>query len=106
MPAWMRVSIVAAGLVVAGAASAATCRDPAGFEKWLGDIEQEAIGQGIAPGAVRAALADVTFDPTVIRKDRGQGVFKQSFEQFSGRMVSPYRLRTGGSMLKKLRPTL
>ncbi|MGO4572563.1 lytic transglycosylase domain-containing protein [Microvirga sp. 2TAF3] len=102
----LRVSIVAASLMTAGQASAATCRDPAGFEKWLGDIRQEAIQQGIAPDAVNAGLSGVSFDQTVIRKDRGQGVFKQSFEQFAGRMVSPYRLKTGAALLRRHAGTL
>ena len=106
MQALMRASVIATLLVAAGQASAATCRDPAGFEKWLGDIEQEAIAQGISPRAVRQALSGVTFDPSVIKRDRGQGVFKQSFAQFAGRMVSPARLKGGASMLKKHAATL
>lgn len=106
MPGSIRLALTALGLLMTSPAWAAACHDPAGFEKWLGDIEQEAIGQGIAPGAVKAALSGITFDPVVIRKDHGQGVFKQSFEQFSGRMVSPYRLKMGASLLKKYSSTL
>jgi len=106
MPAFARTSFIAALLLTAGQASAATCRDPAGFEKWLGDIQREAVQQGISPRAVQAGLAGVTFDQSVINKDRGQRVFKQSFEQFAGRMVSPYRLRTGAAMLKRHAETL
>jgi lytic murein transglycosylase len=106
MPASMRISFIAAILLTAGQASAATCRDPAGFEKWLGDIRQEAAAQGISSEAIRAGLSGITFDQSVIGKDRGQGVFKQSFEQFAGRMVSPSRLRTGASMLKRHAATL
>ncbi|MCB8821899.1 lytic murein transglycosylase [Microvirga rosea] len=91
---------------MAGEAFAATCRDPAGFEKWLGDVRQEAIQRGISANAVDTSLAGVTFDPNVIRKDRGQGVFKQSFEQFAGRMVSSYRLKTGSALLRKHAGTL
>jgi lytic murein transglycosylase len=93
-------------MVMAGQASAATCRDPAGFEKWLGDIRQEAAAQGISQDAIRAGLSGVTFDQSVINKDRGQGVFKQSFEQFSGRMISAGRLRGGANMLKRHAGTL
>jgi lytic murein transglycosylase len=106
MKAVMCASFIAALLLGAGSASAATCRDPAGFEKWLGDIEQEAVAQGISPRAVKQGLAGVTFDQSVIRKDRGQGVFKQSFEQFAGRMVSPGRLKGGANMLKRHAATL
>ncbi len=97
----LRILSILTGLLVASQAQALTCRDPAGFEKWLGDVRQEAIAQGIAPQAVDAGLAGVTFDPGILKRDRGQGVFKQSFEQFAGRMVSAGRLRIGASQLKK-----
>jgi lytic murein transglycosylase len=106
MQAFIRASFVAAILLAAGQAAAATCRDPAGFEKWLDDIGQEAVAQGISPEAVKQGLSGVIFDQSIIRKDRGQGVFKQSFEQFAGRMVSPARLRGGATMLKRHAATL
>jgi lytic murein transglycosylase len=106
MQALMRASFLAAALFTAGQASAATCRDPAGFEKWLGDIRQEAAAQGISQAAIQAGLSGVTFDQGVISKDRGQGVFKQSFEQFAGRMVSSSRLKGGANMLKRHAATL
>ena len=55
MQAFIRASLVAATLLAAGQAKAATCRDPAGFEKWLDDIAQEAVAQGISAKAVRRA---------------------------------------------------
>lgn len=106
MQAFIRASFLAATLLAAGQATAATCRDPAGFEKWLDDIGQEAVAQGISPEAVKQGLSGVTFDQRIIRKDRGQGVFKQSFEQFAGRMVSPARLKGGANMLKRHAATL
>ena len=106
MQAFIRASFLAAAVLAAGQATAATCRDPAGFEKWLDDIGQEAVAQGISPEAVKQGLSGVTFDQSIIRKDRGQGVFKQSFEQFAGRMVSPARLKGGANMLKRHAATL
>ena len=106
MQAFIRASLIAATLLAAGQASAATCRDPAGFEKWLDDIAQEAVAQGISAQAVKQGLSGVTFDQSVIKKDRGQGVFKQSFEQFAGRMVSAGRLKGGANMLKRHAGTL
>ena len=46
-------------------------------------------------------LNGLTYDPATIAKDRGQGVFAQTFLQFSGRMVSGNRIQTGGALLKK-----
>ena len=86
----LRVLSILAGLLIASHPQALTCRDPAGFEKWLDDVRQEAVAQGISRAAVDAGLSGVTFDPGILRRDRGQGVFKQSFEQFAGRMISSW----------------
>ena len=74
-------------LLLAAPARAATC-GAADFNAWLGDIRNEARAKGIGqPGL--AALEGVTADPAVLKADRNQGVFSQTFEQFSGRMIPP-----------------
>jgi lytic murein transglycosylase len=83
------------------AASAATCRDPAGFDKWLGDIRREAIAKGISARAVESGLAGVTFDQAVMRKDRGQGAFRVPFEQFVKSRVTAGRVSRAASQLKQ-----
>jgi lytic murein transglycosylase len=71
------------------------------FDAWLAGFKQEAAAQGISQSTIASALNGVTFDPTVIARDHAQDVFQQSFEQFSGRMVSPDRLHKGANMLKR-----
>jgi lytic murein transglycosylase len=99
---------VALALVVAASApaQALTCQDPGGFEKWLGDVRREAAAQGISAQAVNAALSGVSFDPSIIRHDRGQRFFRQSFEQFSAKMVPPYRIQKGTALLRQYAPLL
>ena len=80
---------------------AAACAGPAGFDKWLQGFKQEAAAQGISPQTIAVALDGVSYDPTVIAKDRGQSVFAQTFLQFSERMVSGNRLQVGAALLKK-----
>ena len=87
--------------VWAGAAFAATCQDPAGFASWLESVKREAAAQGISPKTIASALTGLTYDPDVVSRDRKQGVFQQSFEQFSSRAVSPDRLKKGANMLKR-----
>jgi lytic murein transglycosylase len=82
-------------------ALAAACGDPRGFPAWLDGFKGEAVAKGISQSAVNSALAEMAFDPTIVSRDRKQGVFQQSFEQFSSRMVSPDRLRKGAGMLKR-----
>lgn len=103
MPRWVR-SWVAAGTMAimgAGSASALTCQDPAGFEKWLTDVRRDAAAQGISSQAINAGLNGVTYDPAVIKKDRGQRFFRQSFEQFSAKMVPAYRIQKGSALLRQ-----
>jgi lytic murein transglycosylase len=80
---------------------AATCRDPAGFDVWLREVKEEATKKGISERAISVALDGITYDPSIVAKDRGQRVFRQSFEEFSGRMVNAYRLRRGASLIKQ-----
>lgn len=83
---------------LAGAA-AATC-GTGSFDSWLDDFKRDAAAQGISQRAITAGLGGVTLDQSVISRDRGQRVFSQSFEEFSGRMVPP-RLMRGRNLLKQ-----
>jgi lytic murein transglycosylase len=75
------------GCVSAPALAAAPCGGD--FDAWLEAFEQEAAANGVSQQTIQSALAGVTFDPTIIARDHAQGVFRQTFEQFSGRMVPP-----------------
>jgi lytic murein transglycosylase len=94
------ICVVCIVLSLFGAANAVECQQD-NFASWLDQFKQEAIGQGITQRTIASALNGVTYDPAVIARDRSQTVFQQSFEQFSGRMVSPDRLRKGANMLKR-----
>jgi lytic murein transglycosylase len=102
-----RVWAVAILLAAAGAATgaaAAQCPGASGFPAWLASFEQQAAAQGISAGAI-AALDGVHYDQSVINADRRQGVFSQSFLEFSDRMVAQYRMTQGRKLLQKYRDT-
>jgi lytic murein transglycosylase len=88
-----------------GSAAAADC-DTGDFAGWLDGVKRQAASQGVSQRAIASALNGVSFDPGIIARDHHQGVFHQSFEQFSGRMVSADRLRRGAAMLKRYGPVL
>jgi lytic murein transglycosylase len=96
-----RAGALAAMLIGAAPHAFAACQSPAAFGAWLQGFKKNAVAQGISPGVVSEALDGLTYDPATIAKDRSQGVFAQSFLQFSGRMVSGNRLSVGSSLLKK-----
>jgi lytic murein transglycosylase len=79
----------------------AACQSPAAFGSWLQSFKKEAVAQGISPGVISEALDGLTYDPSVIARDRGQSVFAQTFLQFSDRMVNNNRLGMGSALLKK-----
>jgi lytic murein transglycosylase len=85
--------------LMATAAAAQSCQG-APFETWREALKQDAIAQGVSPRAA-AALDSTRFDKSVVSRDRGQGVFSQTFLEFSDRMVSKYRLQTGAKLLKQ-----
>ena len=88
-------------LCLAQPAQAAPCGGD--FGGWLEGVKQEAAAQGISQRTIQSALAGVTYDPGIIARDHAQGVFRQSFEQFSGRMVPP-RLARGSKLLQQYAP--
>ena len=96
------VLLVWLGCVTAPAyAASAPCGGD--FNAWLEGVKQEAAAQGISPATTQSALSGVTYDPTIIARDHAQGVFRQSFEQFSGRMVPP-RLSRATKLLQQYAP--
>jgi lytic murein transglycosylase len=70
------------------------------FGAWLQTFKTEAAAQGISQPTLQASLTGVTPDPAIIARDHAQGVFKQSFEQFSGRMVPPRMARAKNKILQ------
>lgn len=80
-------ALAAAMLIAAAPALAVQCNHPGGFEAFLGDFKKEAASQGVTKRGL-AALDGLTIDDGVLAADRQQHVFNQTFEQFSGRMIS------------------
>jgi lytic murein transglycosylase len=90
------------GCVCASAQATAPCGGD--FGAWLQGVKTEAAAQGISQRAIQSGLGGITYDPAVIARDHAQGVFRQSFEQFSGRMIPP-RLARGAKVLAQYGPT-
>lgn len=83
------------------AAANHTCRNVGTFEQWLAGFKRDALAAGISQATISRALDGTTYDAGVIRRDHGQGVFQQSFIQFSDRMTNRGRFQNGQLQLKK-----
>lgn len=96
------LSAALGGAVLIGAvpAIAAQCNADGGFDAFLAEFRQEAARAGISPRGL-AALDGLTLDPAVLAADRRQGVFSQTFEQFSARMISKSRLAKGAHNMQR-----
>ncbi|TNM62276.1 lytic murein transglycosylase [Aliirhizobium smilacinae] len=68
---------------------------------FLAGVKQEAVSKGIPASAADEALAGAQIDPKVLSRDRAQGVFRQTFLEFSQRTVSQARLDIGRQKLKQ-----
>jgi lytic murein transglycosylase len=88
------------GLASVPAAAAPCGNDASGFSAWVDDFRIDAAAQGISHQTISSALDNVQYSSATIRLDRNQKVFKQSFEEFSGRMIPP-RLKRARSMLNQ-----
>src|SRR6476660_5146756 len=84
----------AAFIASAVPALAVQCNTKGGFPAFLAEFKKEAAKQGIGPHGL-AALDGLTLDDKVLAADKRQHVFKQSFEEFSGRMISKDRMIRG-----------
>ncbi len=82
------------GVLLSGSALA-ECRNTGNFNQWLNGFKQQAISSGISANVVNGALNNIQFDPSVIKRDRSQSVFAQTFLEFSAKKVNNYRLSNG-----------
>ncbi len=95
------VAAILGGLLVATPSMAQFCQNnPSAFPAWLDSFKAEARAAGVSNNAI-AALNGVTYDQTIINRDRSQTVFSQSFLEFSDRVVAAYRIQMGGQLLNQ-----
>ena len=95
----MRATLLASAFALLGApAMAQECGGD--FAAWKASVRAEAEKAGVGAAGL-AALDSAAIDEKVLQRDRAQGVFSQTFIEFSGRMISGYRLKQGAANLQK-----
>ncbi|MCL6709184.1 lytic murein transglycosylase [Pseudomonas sp. R2.Fl] len=68
---------------------------------FLEGVKAEAVAAGASPEAADRAFAGARIDQKVLSRDRAQGVFKQTFLEFSQRTVSKARLDIGKQKMQQ-----
>ncbi len=89
MKSWSKLAAAFLALAATMPAMAQECGGD--FEAWKKEMTAEAVAGGVGKVGLDA-LAHARIDPKVLERDRAQGVFSQTFIEFSGRMISDYRL--------------
>ncbi|MDE1991439.1 MAG: lytic murein transglycosylase [Rhizobiaceae bacterium] len=68
---------------------------------FLAGVKADALAAGASADAIDKTLAGAQIDPKVLAMDRSQGVFRQTFLEFSQRTVSQGRLDIGRQKIKQ-----
>jgi len=71
------------------------------FSSFLNGVRTEALAAGYSQRATDDLLKSAELDPNVLSRDRAQGVFKQTFLEFSQRSISSYRMTNGAKNMDR-----
>jgi len=80
--------------------------EAADFDTWLAGVKQEAIGRGISPATVEAALGGLEPLPEVIARDRSQREFTLTFTRYMKGAVTESRVEKARQLLNENRALL
>lgn len=100
-PSSLAAILAVAGIIFASPVLAADNCQRSDFDGWLKAVAKDAAAQGVSQAAIQQGLGAASFNPAIVKKDRSQGVFSQTFLQFSDRMVEQYRVKQGPGYIKK-----
>ncbi|MGE0628850.1 MAG: lytic murein transglycosylase [Hyphomicrobiaceae bacterium] len=89
------------GTFASPALAQTSCRNTGEFGAWMSGFRKEAAAKGISQRTISAALNGIEFDPSIIRRDRGQSFFTQSFLDFQRKLATQNRIRSGKAMIRK-----
>lgn len=94
------IGLASLGLLHSKAASANTMPASEAFEQCRARLQQEAASEGFSDFILRDVIGDLTPLERVIKLDRSQPEFTESFAGYIRKRVNPYRIENGKRMLK------
>lgn len=80
------------GLLIGAPVAAQTVPCGGSFGDFMQGVKAEAESRGLPARGIKAVMAAARPNASVLKRDRSQGVFRQSFLEFSARAVSQNRL--------------
>jgi len=94
----LALALVAALSAPAAFAQSAPCGGS--FSGFMQNIAAEARSRNLPEAAISAVVNAAQQDDRVLRFDRSQGVFRQTFLEFSQRSISSYRINKGAEFMR------
>src|SRR5262249_4732253 len=79
---------------------AASCHNGASFDKFLAELKQRAVSEGVSQRTISEASPYLVYNQGIVNRDRGQRVFGQLFTEFAGRMAANYRMQQGQARIR------
>src|SRR5215216_7144969 len=67
---------------------AAACHNGMSFDRFLADLKQQAVAEGVSQRALAEAAPYLVYDQSIVNRDRGQRVFGQVFTEFARNRAS------------------
>ena len=67
---------------------AAACHNGMSFDRFLADLKQQAVADGVSQRALAEAAPYLVYDQSIVNRDRGQRVFGQVFNEFARNRAS------------------
>lgn len=93
------LTLTAALTALAPAAFAAPCGGS--FSSFITAVKAEARAKGFSQAEADGFFSTAKQDPSVLKADRSQGVFRKSFTEFSGSLISKNRIDNGAKNAQK-----
>ena len=78
----------------------------AGLQDWISAFRPTALAAGIKPDVFDGAMADITFAPKVVERDRNQSEFTKTIWDYLDTAVSDLRVSNGKEALRRERKAL
>ena len=79
---------------------AAACHNGQSFDRFLADLKQQAVAEGVSQRALAEAAPYLTYDQGIVNRDRGQRVFGQVFTEFARNRASEGAARNAQARIK------
>jgi len=98
----MRKSLIVAIALLAATPTFAQVKCGGSFSSFVSNIKTTAIASGHSPATVKRFLANARHDPSVIKADRSQGIFRMNFVDFARRIISQNRMDNGRRYAREL----